>query len=69
MRRQGRFGDERPEGVCGVYDISGTGYNMYVLVQVLLVSHKPRKTGHRGKKGKPPLSEGVPYEITLMVDA
>ena len=25
MRRQGRFGDEGPEGVCGVDDISGTG--------------------------------------------
>ena len=25
MRRQGRLGDEGPEGVCGVDDISGTG--------------------------------------------
>ena len=25
-----------------------------------------RKTEHRGKKGTPPLSEGVPYEITLI---
>ena len=24
------------------------------------------KTGHKGKKGTPPLSEGVPYEITLI---
>ena len=25
-----------------------------------------QKTGHKGKKGIPPLSEEVPYEITLI---
>ena len=37
-----------------------------MILVYILVSHKPRKTGHRGKKGTPPLSEGVPYEITLI---
>ena len=36
--------------------------NTYICSFSVSVTYK-RKTGHKGKKGTPPLSEGVPYEI------
>ena len=39
--------------------------NTYICSFSVSVTYK-RKTGHKGKKGTPPLSEGVPYEITLI---
>jgi len=42
---------------------------VYIIISYRDVPTEPGerlKTGHKGKKGTPPLSEGVPYEITLI---
>ena len=44
-----------------LYYVRGTaiGFLYYIVLGL-------KTTGHRGKKGTPPLSEGVPYQITLI---